>query len=94
MRARDPGTLFSLEDHVCRHCFGRLVSSADAGGTRRYLCSNCGASATGPGPDVLCACGVRLKSSALGGRPVLACMPNPAPTAEFPSLFVAGGVKS
>lgn len=85
-----------LEPHVCRACFSRLVSRPDAGG-RRYHCTNCGLEALGAGPEVLCSCGLKirrpLKGAGSGHTLVDAgvrCMANPAPTPEFPSLFVAG----
>lgn len=91
MRARDSGPLFALEPHVCRHCFGRLLST-DAGtgdgASRRYVCSNCGAAAVGAEAGVLCCCGVQLKHRGAVGA-LLACAPNPNPTPEMPSQIVA-----
>jgi hypothetical protein len=87
MRVRDPGQALSLEPHVCRHCFGRLLSSPH-GGARRYVCANCGATEVGASADVLCCCGVRLKGRGPVGA-LLTCSPNPNPTAEFPSQIVA-----
>jgi hypothetical protein len=93
MRARDPGPLFSLEPHVCRHCFGRLLSvdAAAGDGSRRYFCSNCGAASAGAAPDVLCACGIRLKLRGPGGGDDagVRCGPNPSPTPDMPSQIVA-----
>jgi len=92
-----PDASFSLEDHVCRVCFARLVSEAVGGKRRRYLCTNCGAEASGTTPDVLCACGLRLRASGSGDGTVdagLRCQPNPKPTPEFPSLVVAGPLPS
>lgn len=89
-RGRDPEPSFSLEPHVCRRCFGRLLST-DAGapsGARRYVCANCGASEVGASPEVLCCCGMTLKTKAPPGR-VLTCGPNPNPSAAFPSQIVA-----
>ena len=93
-RARAPadGATWALEPHVCRHCFGRLVSAPAPGGARRYVCSNCGADAYGDAPDVLCACGLKLRNHGPGPRLVdagLRCQPNPNPRPDFPSLFVA-----
>lgn len=92
-RGRDSSPLFSLENHVCRQCFGRLLST-DAGagdGSRRYVCSNCGVCATGMSPDVLCACGMRLKQRGPGGGDDagVRCGPNPNPTPALPSQIVA-----
>lgn len=81
------GVTWTLEPHVCRHCFGRLVSSGAL-----YACTNCGAEAVGDAPDVLCACGTVIRRHGAGAPPVnagLRCQPNPSPSPEFPSLFVA-----
>jgi len=93
-RARAPDAdvpAWRLEPHVCRHCFGRLVSAPAAGGGRWFECTNCGTHADGASPAVLCACGLMMKNPT-GGLPIavgLRCQPNPNPTPEFPSLFVA-----
>lgn len=93
-RARAPvdGAIWALEPHVCRHCFGRLASTDAGEGRRRYQCTNCGAEAVGLSPDVLCSCGLKLRHHGPGGGLVdagLRCQPNPSPSPEFPSLFVA-----
>lgn len=91
----DPTQTWSLEPHVCRHCFGRLLSQPAAGRTR-YVCSNCGAEDLGDGPDVLCACGLALRNHGPSGGMLnagLRCQPNPSPSPEFPSLFVAAEPK-
>lgn len=93
MRGREAGVEYSLEPHVCRRCFGRLLSAPGTGNNRRYVCSNCGDSASGPSPSVLCACGMTLKERGPNVR-LLACAPNPNPTAELPSLFVATAAAS
>ena len=77
---------------MCRHCFGRLASTDAGEGRRRYQCTNCGAEAVGLSPDVLCSCGLKLRHHGPGGGLVdagLRCQPNPSPTPDFPSLFVA-----
>lgn len=92
----DPTQTWALEPHVCRHCFGRLISQPAAGRTR-YVCSNCGAEDLGDGPDVLCACGLALRNHGPSGGMLnagLRCQPNPSPSPEFPSLFVAAEPKS
>lgn len=88
---------WSLEPHVCRHCFGRLASRDVGDGHRVYQCTNCGAEGAGSAADVLCACGLKLTPRGLGKGPVdagIRCHANPAPTPEFPSLFVASEVKT
>jgi hypothetical protein len=90
-----PDATWTLEPHVCRHCFGRLASTPGAPGLVVYACTNCGATATGPTPGVLCSCGLQLRRP---GAPTgfvdagIRCQPNPAPSSDFPSLFVAAQV--
>lgn len=89
--APNTGVTWVLEPHVCRHCFGRLASRRD-GAQTRYECTNCGADATGRAPDVLCACGLALRNHSPAGGTLdagLRCQPNPAPSPDFPSRFVA-----
>ena len=89
-RAPAPDVGFRLEQHVCRHCFGRLLSALVPGAdTRRYVCSNCGAEAVGSAPDVLCSCGLRLKGRAGEADAGVRCAPNPNPTPALPSQIVA-----
>lgn len=78
-----------LTDHVCRACFGRVLASASDDGAQRFRCSNCGLEAEGRKPEVLCACGLRLKNGRDAG---IRCQRNEAPTPEFPSEIVAAEV--
>lgn len=88
---------FRLEDHICRGCYGRLLSRpADAPGDRVYRCTNCGREETGRQVSVLCACGTKVRKATASGRSGLAvidagirCQPNPEPTPEFPSEICA-----
>lgn len=92
--APDATRLWTLEPHVCRSCFGRLVSTPDqASGKTRYLCTNCGAGAVAESADAVCACGMQVRGPT--GAPVdagLRCKPNPDPRPDFPSCFVAAPV--
>jgi hypothetical protein len=93
MRAPDPDAAWTLEPHVCASCFGRLVSQpATSDGIVRYRCTNCEAEAIGKTSAVLCACGseVRRHGPSSGAADLgLRCRPNPSPSPEFPSAFVA-----
>lgn len=90
----DAARLWMLEPHVCRSCFGRLISAPDqASGKTRYLCTNCGAGAVAESADAICACGMQVRGPT--GAPVdagLRCKPNPDPRPDFPSCFVAAPV--
>jgi len=83
--------MWALEPHVCKRCFGRIVSRKVGDvGDKLYQCSNCGDEAEGADPSVLCACGACLPRK--GGSPIklaLKCQSNAAPSPEFPSLYIA-----
>ena len=94
--AIESDSVFRLEPHVCRRCFGRIVSRDAGDGLRQYVCSNCGFEGSGPGPECVCSCGIRLRKStvarAKNATPQDAgvrCMPNPAVSPDFPALYVA-----
>jgi hypothetical protein len=93
-------TGFRLEPHICRVCHSRIGSHAGGtDGRRVYECTNCGLSAQGHSAACMCCCGIKLRKGGRSGRPGLAevdagirCIANPAPTPEFPSIYVAGYV--
>lgn len=92
-RARE-GT-WRLEPHCCRVCFGRVVSRRLEDGSRLYQCSCCGAEASGHKPDVVCACGLKLRKSRGDGRTGerftdagIRCHENRNISPEFPALYV------
>lgn len=77
-----PVTSWTLTDHVCAECLGRVLRSLDGERTR---CSNCGAESTDR-YESLCCCGIRLKNGRDAG---IRCMPNPQQTPELPCEIVA-----
>jgi len=77
---------WTLTDHVCRACFGRIVARETFDRRHVYRCTNCGAEREGRTESVLCCCGIRLKSGVDAG---IRCQRNPEPTPEFPSEIVA-----
>ena len=83
--------MWSLEPHVCKTCFGRIVSRrTNERGDKLYQCSNCGDESEGADPSVLCACGACLPRK--GGLPIklgLKCQSNTERGPDFPSLFIA-----
>jgi len=88
-----------LEPHVCRSCFSRLVSRSSEtrlGLPRLYQCTSCGLEVAGRSPDVLCACGMKLRKATRGGRSGVVlgdagirCVANPEIRADFSQLYVA-----
>lgn len=89
--------VWALEQHICRSCFGRLVSRpGDVDGWRVYLCTNCGIEASALAAAQVCCCGTKLRKPTASGRSGSAlidagirCQVNPAPTPDFPSVIVA-----
>jgi hypothetical protein len=84
-----------LEPHVCQACFGRIASMLSPVGSTKYRCTNCGQEGVGSSSSV-CACGIKLHSSAEGKRvgPAnrdagIRCIANPKRSPGFPAEFVA-----
>ena len=76
---------WEIEPHVCRSCGGRILSREVEDHTE-YRCSNCGATATGHKPAVLCCCGLKARGTVDVG---VRCRRNEAPTPEVPAEIVA-----
>jgi hypothetical protein len=74
--------VWSLVNHVCSQCFGRLLARTDSGGTI-HRCSDCGAEGKG-GHESLCACGALPPVS----RVRLQCVPNEHRTPDVSSEIV------
>lgn len=53
---------WQVEQHVCRACFGRVLSRAGNLGRRVYRCACCGIEQEGRSVSVLCACGIKLRT--------------------------------
>jgi ribosomal protein L37AE/L43A len=88
-RAPD-GFAWTLEPHVCRKCFARVVSRETLDDADRvYHCTNCGATEVGESPAVMCSCGTQLRRLGKLIDAGIRCQPNPSPSLEFPSLIVA-----
>ena len=78
---------WSIADHVCRECFGRVLR-AQGGGI--YRCSGCEAEAAGS-PTAICGCGIAIGPLALraglaGSR--FRCGRNPRRGPDSPAQFV------
>lgn len=90
---------WTLEPHVCRHCFGRLASRPIGAGIREYRCTNCEATTQHTDASVGCCCGLKIrKRNGVGrnGGPMvdagIRCIPNPEKSAAFPAAYVASEV--
>lgn len=87
MSKDNEGSYFwKLEDHVCRACFGRVVSRVAFDKRTLFRCTNCGIEIAGKDSRVLCCCGLKLRTKIDAG---LRCTVNASRTAEFPSEIVA-----
>lgn len=71
-------TGWTIEDHVCRHCLGRIASKAGI-----YRCTGCGARAATV--QAICACGLRGDGGRIAG---FKCGRNPTPNAVSPVEIV------
>ncbi|WOL24281.1 particle associated protein [Yersinia phage fHe-Yen8-01] len=85
---------WQLENHICKTCFGRIVSQPGEDGKYSYRCTNCGALAYGGSASVLCCCGImgKPRNRAKSAAPVnlgIRCIINPNPTSDFPAEIVA-----
>lgn len=64
---------WTLTDHACRGCGGRVLQSASgvatAGGNPVFRCADCGAGSSGMGPDCVCWCGFQHRRDSTGARP-------------------------
>lgn len=61
---------WTIEDHLCRSCGGRILRSATGagmtpGGNPIYKCTICGKSKASMSPDELCYCGLSFKNQHL-----------------------------
>ncbi len=85
---------WELENHICKTCFGRLISQPGEDGNRSYRCTHCGAVAYGDDASCLCCCGImgKPRNRAKSAAPVnlgIRCMVNPRPSPDFPAEIVA-----
>lgn len=85
---------WTLEPHICKKCFGRIVSSEAEGKERNFRCTHCGAVALGRDAAVLCCCGImgKPRNRAKSAAPVnmgIRCVVNPHPSPDFPAEIVA-----
>lgn len=72
------GSAFSLTDHACKHCGGRILQAGD-----QFRCANCAVIGMGTVTTV-CGCGAFPNVRGGGYR----CGKNPAKTAENPAEIV------
>lgn len=71
-----------LTDHVCRHCFGRVLSRGLPDARTLFQCANCGTQMTGLNVGDLCCCGLTNNK---GADARFRCVRNRAQTPEYPS---------
>lgn len=94
-----PGGEWRLEPHICRSCFGRLVSRHLAGDLHEYRCTNCEATSQHTDATMACCCGIKVRKRNGAGRsggPMvdagIRCIPNPEKSPSFPAAYVASEV--
>lgn len=90
--------LWVIQDHICRKCFGRVLSAIE-GDQTHWICSNCGYEVEGEQASSICCCGIKYKKGGRKGSKSVApqdagirCIRNPNPTTEFCCEIVASEV--
>lgn len=89
---------WAIQDHICRKCFGRVLSATSDGQTH-WRCCNCGYTVDGDDVAVICCCGIKYKKGGRRGSKSVApvdagirCIRNPNPSTEFCCEIVASEV--
>ena len=80
---------WSITDHACRVCLGRVLTRKAFDGRKLYRCACCGLERDGTGTQALCCCGIKLRP---GHGPMDAgvrCVPNPGRSPENLAEIVA-----
>lgn len=65
---------WTIEDHICRHCGGRVLKSASGvgatgGGNPVFRCADCGKGGASMGPTVVCWCGFEFRRNSFDTNP-------------------------
>lgn len=76
--------MYKKTDHVCRICFGRLLSFKDAEGADCIECADCGTKKKGTHLE-LCACGNKFLTGKKAG---FRCVKNGETSPERPNEIV------
>lgn len=77
-------TQWTVIDHVCRFCYGRLLTRVNEKNETVVRCADCETEMIGR-HESLCACGAKLRNGQIAG---LKCQLNPSPTVEQPARVV------
>lgn len=89
---------YSIEDHLCRECGGRILRSLSSGitggGNPVFRCADCGKSASGLGPGCLCWCGFAHRHQESGYYMCLPFKGNERFTENFRACGCEPGFKS
>lgn len=79
---------WTLVDHACRYCFGRVLGRKVRGKIVEVRCAECGKGEQGEAASICC-CG--MECGALGHA--LECFRNPSPSAENPQEIMVREVE-
>lgn len=77
---------WTLTDHICRSCMGRVIKRPGIGPRRYYRCTNCGTEVEGTTTAALCCCGMKLRTGRDAG---VRCARNTEPSPECQSEIIA-----
>jgi hypothetical protein len=90
MSDTDQQPQWTLTEHCCRCCFGRVLFRKTFDGRKLYRCANCGVEREGKDETSICSCGIKLKTRIDAG---IRCVRNDQPSPECPVEIVAEQVK-
>lgn len=88
--AREETTAWTIVDHACRHCGGRVLQRGDV-----YRCGTCGVESRSA-PNGICGCGILpglrpRPTGAIAQKPAQGpyrCVRNPSPSVHNPAEIV------
>lgn len=70
---------YTIEDHLCRKCGGRILKCLDSGytggGNPVFRCADCGAQSCGMSSSGICWCGFRHRGYGQETEPPFLCLP-------------------
>ncbi|MEX3764415.1 hypothetical protein [Paraburkholderia phenoliruptrix] len=77
---------YYFTDHICRVCFGRVMTRVTFDRRRLYCCADCGVELEGKSEAAVCCCGIKLKNGRDAG---IRCRSNDERSPESPFVIIA-----
>lgn len=83
---------WTITNHICRVCMGRVLKRATIGGPAVYRCACCGVEGTGSHSSI-CTCGMTWRKGKAAINAGVRCVENPERSPECMSEIVAVSVE-